>query len=400
MPNRPSVVEPVLNAFAPAFTEPTYRRFTVLALAAILTTGRRTVSNLLRTVGTKLGGGHASSYHRLLSARRWLCLRLDRALATLILETQDPNAVIYSFSPRPWPLPVLMVLYRTPTFDTEHGRRHKTPAEWMRQLLALMIHWFPERRFAFVGDAAYGSHEFTRFVRRHRRHVKLVSRFHANANLYGPPPQRTKNTIGRPRVRGDKLPSPSEVVAKTKPKIKNVSWYGGAKRRVALVTGTGHWYHSGQGLIPIRWVQVRDLSGTRREEYFFTTDLSLSADRVVEIHVGRWSIETTFQETREYVGLGTTRGRTENTVLRSAPSLFGLYSLIVLVYTRLPEQQRVDSGIQRTGKTTVTFYDMITAVRRYLWVEWVFKTHGQSAVFRKLGSPFRRLLLAGFAPAA
>ena len=65
----PSFARPVLDPFAPVFFQPTYQRFLVLLVAAILTTGRRTVSNLLRTVGL-LAPGDPSSYHRVFSKRR------------------------------------------------------------------------------------------------------------------------------------------------------------------------------------------------------------------------------------------------------------------------------------------------------------------------------------------
>src|SRR5262245_61799428 len=47
----PAPVLDVLDPLAPAFTRPTYRRFVLLALAAILTVGAHTVANLLRTLG-------------------------------------------------------------------------------------------------------------------------------------------------------------------------------------------------------------------------------------------------------------------------------------------------------------------------------------------------------------
>jgi len=50
MNNIPKAAEPLIRKFADAFTRPTYRRFVVLRLAAIRTTGRRTVTNRLRTV--------------------------------------------------------------------------------------------------------------------------------------------------------------------------------------------------------------------------------------------------------------------------------------------------------------------------------------------------------------
>ena len=55
-----------------------------LALAAILTTGRRTIANLLRTA-RHLSHGDASSYQRVLSQAHWSGLRLAALLARLLV---------------------------------------------------------------------------------------------------------------------------------------------------------------------------------------------------------------------------------------------------------------------------------------------------------------------------
>ena len=81
----PEFARPVLSAFAPVFYDPTYQRFLLLLLAAILTTGRRTVSNLLRTAAG-LARGDASSFHRVLSRRRWSTLALARLLTRFLLD--------------------------------------------------------------------------------------------------------------------------------------------------------------------------------------------------------------------------------------------------------------------------------------------------------------------------
>ena len=107
-----------------------------------------------------------------------------------------------------------------------------------------------------------------------------------------------------------------------------VSWYGGGRREVEVVSGMGHWHKSGEGLVEVVWVFVHDLTGTHRDSYFFSTDPTMTVARVIETYTGRWSIETTFQEMRAYLGLETTRGRTRNTVLRAAPCLFGLFSVV------------------------------------------------------------------------
>lgn len=56
----PDEARPLLQALAPAFTRPTFARFVTLFGASILTTGRRTVADLLRTA-TPLARGHPAT---------------------------------------------------------------------------------------------------------------------------------------------------------------------------------------------------------------------------------------------------------------------------------------------------------------------------------------------------
>jgi Archaeal putative transposase ISC1217 len=179
-----------------------------------------------------------------------------------------------------------------------------------------------------------------------------------------------------------------------------VAWYGGGRRDVEVVTGTAHWYQAGQPLVAVLWVWVHDCTGTHRDEYFFTTDVRWTAAQVIETYTGRWNLETTFQELRSYLGLETTCGWTERTVLRVAPCLFGLYTVVAALYLQLPARRRVGGLLAWAGKEDVTFSDALTAVRRWLWVEWVFAIPGHGAAFAKLARPFQQLLLAGLAPAA
>jgi len=173
----------------------------------------------------------------------------------------------------------------------------------------------------------------------------------------------------------------------------NVTWYGGTTRRVEVVTGTGHWYKSGQELVPVRWVWVRDLTGTPREEYIFTTDMGQSPRAIIETFTTRWSLEVTFQEVRSHLGLETTHGWCKNTVLRSAPWLFGLYTVVVLLYHRLPRRWRKQQGVQWRGKEVVTFSDSLSVVRRWLWVHWVFETACPGVGVSKLPHRIRRTVL-------
>jgi DDE superfamily endonuclease len=90
MDSIPAGALPLLLEFAPIFTQPTFRRFTRLLLGAILTTGRRTIANLLRTVGP-LAPGDASSYQRVLSQAQWSGLRLAAVLCRFALRRLWPT---------------------------------------------------------------------------------------------------------------------------------------------------------------------------------------------------------------------------------------------------------------------------------------------------------------------
>lgn len=446
MPILPDAFVALFDSFAPIFTQPTYRRFLILVGAAILTTGRRTVANMLRAAGS-LAPGHPSSYRRVFSQARWSMIQLARALAKLLIALLPEDAPIvligddtvvahpgphvygkarhrdpvrsshaftawryghkwvvltmlvrFPFANRPWALPVLIALYRSEEVDRDQRRRHRTPAQHLLRLLGLMLRWFPDRRFVFVGDSAYGTHEVARFVHRHRHRLSLVSKLHPEANLFEPPPAYKGK--GRPAVKGKRLAKPQEAVSTARGyKRLTVGWYGGGTRRVETSTGTGHWFKSGNGLVPIRWVFVRDRDGTHRDEYFYTTDMGLSVEQLIGYYTGRWNIETTFEEVRSGLHLETVRGWCRETVLRVTPCLFGLYSVVAWLYNELPVGRRV-GAINWPGKVGVTFSDALTAVRRWLWTDGVLAQVRGGADVEKLPAPVRELLLLALAPAA
>lgn len=294
---------PVFSLFGSAFTTmATFVRAKLLGVAAILTTGRRTVSNLLRTVAG-LTEGDPSSYHRVLSLAQWSGLTLASLLARFILRhfwpegrvrlvgddtvTEHPGRrvhgkarhrdpvrsshsytawrwghkwvvlavlVRFPFATRPWALPVLVALYRSPQDNQQRGRPHKTPAQLLQLLLRLLLRWFPDRQFVFAGDQNYGSHAMAALAPRSQGRLHVVSKFYPDANLYAPPPPYGGH--GRPRVKGAKLPSPQEVVAQAKRSRLNVAWYGGGRRDVEVVTGTGALVQ-GRGGLAARALGVR-----------------------------------------------------------------------------------------------------------------------------------------------
>jgi hypothetical protein len=443
----PPEAAPLLAALTTSFTQPTAERFVTLLAAALLTTGRRTVANLLRTLGP-LAPGHRTSYQRVLSRAPWSAVAVGVALAGFLLrhllpdgpvvvvgdDTVDghPGPKVYGkarhrdpvrsthaytawryghkwvvlailvrfpFATRSWALPVLVALYRAPALNRAEGRPHRTPAQLMCRLLRLLLMRAPDRTFVFVGDSGFGTHEVARFCRRHRGRLTLVSKLHPDANLFDPPPPPRAGRRGRPPVKGRRRCKPGRAVARAKAlKSLRVDWYGGGTRRVGVVTEAAHWFKSGRGLVPLRWVFVRDQTATHRDEYFYTTDPMLTPAQIIGLYCGRWNIETTFQECRSSLGLETTRGWGRATVLRAAPCLFGLYSIVALLYHALPEDHRT-GRIAWPGKVGVTFSDALTAIRRRVWAESVFAQDGFEAGIAKLPPDLRELLLTALTPA-
>ncbi len=444
----PSSVEPTFLKLSHAFTRPTAARMMLLMVGMILSLGRHTVTAALRRIGS-VAPGHYSSYHRLFSRASWSTWTLSRILTRMILElfgaddaiplavdettAQHKGAKVYGkgchrdavrsththtaykwghkwvvlaivvkfpWARCPWSLPIMAALYRTEKLDKAEGRRHKTPSELARQMLAALIHWFPERNFILTGDGGYATVELAAFCSRYRR--PLVSRLRADAALYAPPPQRRPGCKGRPRVKGHRIDSPGQAARRKNAAWKNatVDWYGGGRRRVRLLSGTGLWYNRGRA-VPIRWVYVVDLQGTHRDDCVFSTDVAMSPTRIVSLFTRRWSIEVTFEEVRAHLGFETTRQRVAKSVLRTAPCLLGLFSVVSLILNTHQRRYRVrPPSTAWYVKQDITFSDAITTVRRLLWAKTIFGTSAHNDHIAKLPRPLRTLLLDALSQAA
>ena len=146
------------------------------------------------------------------------------------------------------------------------------------------------------------------------------------------------------------------------------TWYGDKRCRLEFVTGTAIWYHPGLPPLPIRWVLVRDPAGIRKPQAFLCTDLNAAPATILGWYVQRWSMETTFQDTREHLGIETQRQWSDRAIARTTPALLGLFSLITLwaAEAKLAATLHPRSAAWYV-KDDPTFSDAIATVRRVLW---------------------------------
>ena len=110
-------------------------------------------------------------------------------------------------------MPFLCALAHSKRYVREQGKRHKPLTEWAGQLLLLVRRWCPGREIVAVADGTYAALKLLDRCRRLRKPITFITRLRLDAALYEPAPPRYPGQIGRPRLKGERLPNLS-VLAK------------------------------------------------------------------------------------------------------------------------------------------------------------------------------------------
>jgi len=300
---------------------------------------------------------------------------------------------------RPWALPCLMMLWVSEKQCAKYNVKHRTPIELTIIMLRLLHKWFPERTFTIVGDGGFASIDLTRFIAR-APWAQLVSRLRCDAQLFDSATIQPKR--GRRRLKGKRLPSPQHLADKNVHWSKaTVTWYGSELKKILYLYRQALLYQPGKGTVRIAWVLVRDPQGKLRDESFYTTDLTMSAQEIIRHFIERWTIEVTFEESKRFLAVESTRNRKRESVLRSFPLLMGLFSLISLWFFGHSKQQpKVTTAQSWYQKDQPTFADAIKAIRKDIWDLNLFSMFTKNHDMIKIPKTFRAFIcnsLAGFA---
>jgi hypothetical protein len=199
----------------------------------------------------------------------------------------------------------------------------------------------------------------------------VITRLRLDAALYTPAPPRRPRQVGRPRLKGRRLPTLATVAeAPTTVWTRHLiaDWYGTGERAVELVSDTAVWYHTGQPAVPVRWVLIRDPQGEFATQALLCTDGAVAPAQILAWFVRRWQLEVTFEEARRHLGVETQRQWSEWAIRRTTPALLGLFSLVTLVaHQRLVHPAAVTRQAAWYHKPRPTFSDALALVRRQLW---------------------------------
>jgi hypothetical protein len=424
MVNLPGWMITILGAFAPAiYGISTWYKVEILVTGAILATGKRTVSAVLRVMGLSQERNYAM-YHHVLSRASWSGLEVSVILLRLLVKTFDQGGplvfgidetierrrgekisakgiyrdpvrsskahfvkasglrwisvmwlVRVPFAQRIWALPFLTALAPSERYYEQRGRKPKKITDWACQMVGQLRRWLPNRTLIVVGDSAYAALDFLQHCQTLRQPVTVITRLRLDAALYEPAPAYPGK--GRPRKKGQRLPTPQQLIDDPTTKWMRwpIVWYNHQLRQLDISIHQAVWYHAGQPPVPIRFILIRDVAGQFDPQALLSTDLTLDPLDILVFFKRRWQMEPTFRHVREHLGVETQRQWSVKAIARTTPALLGLFSLVTLLAHSLLTRHNLT--IHTTAwypKARPTFSDALALVRRQLWASLTFQT--------------------------
>lgn len=423
MTNLPGNILHIFGFFAPLFSQPVYKNALELIVAHFLCTGKRTVTNLIRCLG-KHKDYKFTKYFYVLRKAKWSPFDSSKILLLLIVERLLPSDAVIEINidshlnrrkgPKimglgyhrdaiastkhqkvfatghnwlvaavrisifntkyKWSLPFLSYLL-TPEkplsssrneADLEQKKRHKKMTKITCQFVLQIRRWLgPKREIVVIADSAFCCREICKTCIKYN--VIFCTQLRLDASLYEFPPAKNGKR-GRPRVVGNRLPN-LETLIKDKNQMwvrLKAPWYSEKSKELDVLTGTCIWYHNSVGGVPIRWVITKDPTGTKKPLAILVTDFKVNAEQAIKFFVGRWSIETTFQEINQHLGLETIHTWSDISINRTAPSIIASYSLACLVVHDSISTGGLTISPQNTAwyeKEAITFSDVMSFLK-------------------------------------
>lgn len=436
----------IIDPFAQAFWGMgTWERAQEMGVGALLTTGKRTVSAVLRALGRADEKNYAR-YHNVLNRAVWSGLEVSGLLLRTVLKTFDTGgALVFGidesierrrgekiaargiyrdpvrsskshfvnasglrwislmwltpipWAGRIWALPILSVLAPSERYDAERKRSAKSITRWAMPIICQLRRWLPTRALVIVGDSTYAALELLHHCQTLAQPVTFITRLRMDAALDKPAPAYSGK--GRPRKKGARLPTPAQIACdpQTVWSRLTVDWYAHAQRLVDITVVNAVWYHTGLPPVPIRYLLIRDVAGQFDRQALLSTDPTLDPLLILDYFIRRWQMESTFQQVRTHLGVETQRQWSDKAILRTTPALFGLFSLVaVLANTLIAEQGTPCRSAAWYSKSLPTFSDARALVRLRLWRDLTFQlsAHDPEMVLipRKLIDRFNDLL--------
>ena len=144
------------------------------------------------------------------------------------------------------------------------------------------------------------------------------------------------------------------------------------------------WYHVCKSR-PVKLVITRDPDGIEPDDFFFTTDVELSPEVVISQYSGRWSIEDTFRNTKQFMGGQDPQTWKINGPERAAAFSFIVYSLTWIWFIQAKKYKKNcwPSLPWYRVKSTPSFQDALAGLRSVLWRSRLLNNSEKTPLFAK-----------------
>jgi DDE superfamily endonuclease len=235
----------------------------------------------------------------------------------------------------------------------------------------------PNRNICLVADSAYIN---ASVLENRPSNLQIIGPLSKKAALYLPAPTAMPGQRGRPRRRGERLPTPAQVLEDTErfPALEQGINFPKAKKVLRVQVVRDVLWYKGSKTDRVAVVLTRDPEGHWRDEVLLSTDPTATVEEVLIGYCRRWSIELSFFDSKQYLGLHEPRVWTEASVERAHPMAWFCYSLSVLWYALHGEEAE---AVKRdrpwyNPKATPAFTDMLGALRLALWRQGIFSEAG------------------------
>ena len=245
------------------------------------------------------------------------------------------------------------------------GLPYKTKPQLGLDLINLTHSWLKEGEgLRVVTDLAYCCEMV---LKGRPKGVHVTGRMKPGSALFGLLEAPAVRRPGRPRKKGDRLPTPATMFQNPNLTWSEIKVYCyGKEIRLLVHQFTALWYHSA-GEEAVSVVLCRDPDGKYADTVFFDTDVTASAKGIVERYAARWSIEITNRETKQLLGAADPQCRKENSVIRAPMFAYWAYSFVVLWFVQqfyAAKNLVADPAPWYRQKKNFTFSDMLAAARR------------------------------------
>jgi hypothetical protein len=263
-----------------------------------------------------------------------------------------------------------------------HRKNGPSLIDLAEAMIRQVAEWFLERHFRAGADGFYATLSGRKIPRTH-----LVSRMRSDAAIYELPPKRRKKQRGRKPKKGRRLATPLELARRGKKWVRVQTDERGKVRPRLIWTKVVIWYKVSHA--PVLLVISRDPKGKEKDDFFFTTDVTLTAANVVGTFAGRWSIEDTFKNAKQFLGAEEPQSWKGQGPERAAVIGLALYSMVWTWF--------IQHGHRKTSippmpwyptKTTPSFPDALAALRRVLWRDRIISMFGKHLVPARISNFF------------